>query len=72
MKRILFILSFVFIVFESNSQITIVDEDMQLTSCNSHEGSITTAINNPINQVFYCLQRYDRGIIKGNARYSCR
>tara|TARA_Y100000385_G_scaffold112047_1_gene116236 strand:- start:2034 stop:5165 length:3132 start_codon:yes stop_codon:yes gene_type:complete len=59
MKRILFILSFVFIVFESNSQITIVDEDMQLTSCNSHEGSITTAINNPINQVFYFLQRYD-------------
>lgn len=59
MKRILFIISFVFIVFESNSQITIVDEDMQLTDCNSHEGSITTTINNPINQVFYFLQRYD-------------
>ena len=38
---------------------TIVDEDMQLTDCNSHEGSITTTINNPINQVFYFLQRYD-------------
>ena len=60
MKRILFILSFIFIVFEGNSQITIVDEDMQLTDCNSHEGYIATTINNSSTlPIFYILYRYD-------------